>query len=251
MYKRTCRNIIMLLVIQIPALITVAQTTPRPIRPVVLPLYRQKRFEETINITDINGRPFQNVNEDVEGSPYFIDDFMYANITSSKGTVYENLKTKIDLYSNEVHLIGADHKQIIAQDGLIKDILLIDSSTGTAYQFRTGFPSIDKNTENSIYRVLSDGAVQLLKFSKKEISEAKDVMSGEVKKEFVQRDDYYVFQNGEIKKLKKDKDFILALMQDEKDKIDGYLKDKKMNFKNIEAIILLFTYYNSLLPRGF
>jgi hypothetical protein len=228
----------------------VAQGTPRP-KIVTPPSFGQKRFDQTINITDINGRPFQNINEDVEGSPYFIDDFRYANITLTKGAVYENLKTRIDLHTNEIHLIGADQKQIIAQDGLIKDVLMADSLSGAVYRFRTGFPAIDKNTENSIYRVLSGGAVSLLKFSKKDISETKDVMSGEVKKEFVQQDEYYVFRNEEIKKLKKDKDFILHLMQDQKEKIDDYLKDKKMNFKNIEALIKLFEYYNNLPQKGF
>ena len=71
-------------------------------------------------------------------------------------------------------------------------------------------------------------------------------MSGEVSKEFIQRDEYYVFQNGEIQKLKKEKDFILSLMNDKQQKISEYMNDKKFSFKKQDLLVSLFNYYNSL-----
>jgi len=225
-----------------------AQTNPRAFaRPVIQPVFKQKKFDQYVTTTDVNGRPFKNVINDVEGSPYFIDEFRFADIILSKGTVYENLKVKIDICNQEAHLIADDQKEIIAEDGLIREIILADSAGGSNYFiFKTGFPPINKNNTNSFYQILSDGEIQLLKFAKKEIVETKDVMSGEVSKAFVQYDDYYVFQNGEIEKLKKDKKFVLALMNDQQQKIVEYLKDKKINFKNVGALTYIFDYYNSL-----
>jgi len=71
-------------------------------------------------------------------------------------------------------------------------------------------------------------------------------MSGEVHKDFVQAEEFYVFSNGEIKKLKKDKGYIQELMKDQEQKINEYLKNKKMNYKNTGMLTDLFNFYNTL-----
>ena len=225
-----------------------AQATPRTARPAIQPASRPRKFDQYVTTTDINGRPFKNVNEDVEGSPYFIKDPRYASITSSKGAVYENIKVKIDLNKQEAHLFSEDQKELVAEDGMIREIVLADSVEGgwVYYRFQTGFPSVDKNNGNYFYQVLSDGNIQLLKSSKKEIVETRDVMSGEVRKEFVEYDEYYISRDGEIKKLKKDKDFVLGSMKDQQEKMEEYLKDKKMNYKNMDMLMKLYDFYNSL-----
>lgn len=223
------------------------QTTPRP-RNVTTPAFKRPSWDSYINITDFNGRLFQNKYPDVEGSPYFIDSFRFANITTNKGSVYENVKTRIDLHSNEIQLVVKEGKEIIAEDGLIKNILLVDSSEAEPvhFFFRSGYPAIDKNTDNTFYEVLSDGNIQLLRHITKEIQETKNEMSGEISKQFIKREEYYIFLNGQIRKIKRDKDFIFEIMSDKKDKIEEYLKGKKLNFKNTEMLTRLFEYYNSL-----
>jgi len=231
-----------------------AQTT-RIVRPVIKPVSFQKKFDESITIVDKDGRPFlrESDNTDIDGSPYFIEGFRYANVTLNKGIVYENIKVKLDVCNNEAHVIGDDQKEMIVKDGLIGEIVLTDSINGKVvfYKFQTGFPDIDKNGIYSFYQVLSNGVIQLLKAIKKEIVQTKDVMSGEVKREFVQYEEYYVYNYGIMLKLKKEKEFVLDLFDDEKEKISEYLKNKKMNYKNIGMLTDLFNYYNSLKPAGF
>jgi hypothetical protein len=227
-----------------------AQVSPRiQQRPISTPtpVFAQKKFDQYITLTDIYGRPFKNDNTDIEGSPYFIEGFRYANITLSKGVFYENIKVKIDLYKQEAHAIANDEKEMIVKDGLISEIVLIDSANGKLvfYKFHAGFPAIDKNSIYSFYQVLSDGDIQLLKFIKKEIEETKNIMSGEVRKEFVQREEYYTYHDGIISKLKKEKDFVLDLMKERKQEVTEYLKGKKINYKNIGSLTELFDYYNS------
>ena len=232
-----------------------AQTTRIILRPVIKPVSFQKKFDESITLVDKNGQPFKREadNDDIQGSPYFIDGFRYANITLSQGVFYENIKVKIDLCHQEAHVITDDQKEMIVKDGLISEIVLVDSANGKLgfYKFQTGFPAIDKNSGYNFYEVLSDGDIKLLKFIKKEIVETKDIMSGEVKKDFVQYEEYYTFHDSVISKLKKDKDFILDLMKDEEQKMTEYLKGKKMNYKNVGILTDLFDYYNSVKPRPF
>jgi|GEM_PF-488585 hypothetical protein len=226
---------------------SIAQTTPRP-KPVAIPIHNPPSWDSRINITDFNGRLFKNIYADIEGSAYFLDSFCYANVTTTQGTAYENIQVKIDLHSNDILIITKEGKEMIPQGGLIKNILLIDSSKKEpeTYFFKSGYPAIEQNTELTFYEVLSDGAIQLLKYNKKDISEIKNEMSGDTRKEFVLHENYFVYTNGEIKKMKREKDFILELMQDKKDKINEYLKINKLNFKNTESITKLFEYYNSL-----
>jgi hypothetical protein len=215
-------------------------------KPAVL-AHGQPKFDQSLQIVDVNGRPFQNIPSDVTGSPYYIDGFRRAKITLTKGIVYENIDVKIDLFNEEVHLLDKNHKEIIAEDGIIREIQIFDTTNTQLVfsKFQTGFPFFDKNNSNTLYRVLSDGKIKLLLYSKKEISVIKDVMSGEVSKEFLQRDEYYVFQNGEIQKLKKEKDFILSLMNDQQQKISEYMSDKKFSLKKQDMLVSLFNYYNS------
>ena len=210
----------------------------------------QKKLDQYISITDIYGRPVQDIIINVEGSPYFIDSFWYADILLSDVKVFENIKMRIDLYNHEAHFITGDQKEIIAEPGLIKDIIISDSVDGKwiFFHFKTGFPPIDKNHAKHFYQVLSNGEIQFLKLIKKEIVETKNVMTLEIRKQIVQYEEYYIFRNGEIKKLKKEKEFVLELLKYRDKKIEEYLKDKKMNFKNITMLTSLFNYYNSLAP---
>ena len=213
------------------------------------PVYRDiKAYDARLTITDYNGRPFVNKYNDVEGSPFFIDYYCLASLKLNKGTVYENIPVKLDLCTHEVLVIDKNNKEIVPENGLVTDISLTDTASGVlkTYNFRAGYPSMDKKESFNFYQVLSDGRVQLLKFTSKEIAELKNIQSGEIRKEFVTRDEYYIFSGGKTQKLKKDREFIQELMTDKKEKINDYLKNNKVNFKNIDNLISLIGYYNSL-----
>lgn len=210
----------------------------------------QKKLDRYITMLDINGRPVPEIIINVEGSPYFIDSFWYADVLLNDGKLFENVKMKIDLHNHEVHFITGDNKEIIAEQGFINEIILSDSVNGKRvfHHFKTGYPLIDQNNKNQFYQILSDGEIQLLRLTKKHIVQTQNVMTREIKSAYAQYDEYYVFRQGEIKKLKKEKEFVLELLKDKQKNIEEHLKDKKMNFRNIAMLTSLFDYYNSL-PR--
>ena len=213
------------------------------------PVYRDiKAYDDHLTITDREGRPFVNNYGDIDGSPYFIEHYCSAILKLNKGKEFENVFTKVNLFTHEIFVIDSIKNEIIVSDGLVADVSLQDTDEGVPriYNFRSGYPSIDKNNSFNYYLVLSDGKLQLLKHIRKEIVEEKNILSGEIRKEFVAREEYYTFSNGEIKKLKRDKDYIKELMMDQEKKITEYLKEKKVNFKNISLLSNLFDYYNTL-----
>lgn len=59
-------------------------------------------------------------------------------------------------------------------------------------------------------------------------------------------DAQYVFRNGRMERLKKDKSFVMGLMEDKKDKATIYVTEHKLSFKDVDQIRQLVDYYNSI-----
>lgn len=220
----------------------------RPILPGA-PVYKNSNaFTDHLNITNNEGGPFKNVYDDVEGSPFFPENYCPAILVLSKGRVYQNIKTKLNLHTHEVIVIDSSHKELVTQDGLITDIIFRDSAENNyiEHEFRCGYPPIDKNNSFTFYQVLADGQLQLLKLIRKEVVEEKNIQSGEIKKTFKTYEEYYLFSGSKLVKLKKDKDFVTAFMTDRQPEINDYLKRNKVSFKNLPDLKNIIGYYNSL-----
>ena len=111
--------------------------------------------------------------------------------------------------------------------------------------FRNGFPATDKMDTTTYYQVIADGAITFLKLTRKSISVLKNDLSGEVSKEFTTYSDYYIYQNGEIKLLKRNKQFFVDLMKNKKGFVEANIEDKNINFKNVESLQRLVILFNT------
>ena len=199
-------------------------------------------------ITDYNGVPFKTYYDNVQGYPYLFEDWKFANITLSKGKKFEKIKIRIDICKQEVHFITTNNREIVTPNGLITEVTFIDSAFANVnfFKLRAGFPPIDYQTENNFYQLLSGGRIQLLKSVRKKIIQQKNDVSGESVNIFDRYEDLYIFSNGQIKRLKKDKAFLLDQMNNQAEKMEEYIKANKVNLKNTDNLIRVFDYYNSL-----
>jgi hypothetical protein len=240
-----CRIILFVLFLTFVSSEVACQTAPT--RPRVATLSNTKdRFITEVTVTDVFGRPFKSTYLDVKGSPYFIDDWLYSSVRLANDAKCEKIPARLDLVSQELHFTSIEKEDWIFYSQFIKEVEFSDSSTGKNYKFITGLPNIDNQNSNNYYLVLSEGSVSLLKSIRKVISINKDDISGEVEKKFVQYEDYYIFFNKQIKRLRKEKEFIMATLAAQKDNIESYLKKSPVNFKNVNDITRLFQYYNTL-----
>lgn len=208
------------------------------------------KWANQIFISDVNGRPFQNRYADVTGTPYFNDEYKFANIKLSQGQgrTFVNVKTRIDLASQETYFISSNGIEAVIEAGMVKEITYADTTAEGIifYKFQTGFPSIDMKTANNFYLVLSEGRCSFLKSITKKVTERKNELSGEVAKDFDTYENYYLFVNREMKRLKKDKDFLLAELSDKDTEIRQFIQNNKLNFKNDKHIVRLIDFYNTL-----
>jgi hypothetical protein len=169
------------------------------------------KWADQVSITDVNGRPFDNIYENVNGSPYFDEKYKFASIKLNQGKerTFVGVKTRIDMVTQQVHFISSNGVEGFLFAGMAKEVTYQDTTAEgiIPYKFLTGFPAIDKQTDQHLYLVLSEGRCSFLKSVSKKVNERKNELSGEAVKEFETYEDYYLFINGVMKRWKKDKDF--------------------------------------------
>ena len=205
-------------------------------------------WDDQFIIVDKNGGSFHSYYEGVEGNPFFIENFRSSTIKLISGLEFNNVTARLDLYKQiiQIKLNGDTVKMVLP--GNIAEIIFYDTlqSLPNNYKFQTGYPEIDNLNRNNFYQVLSDGNVTLLKSSIKKINKTKNEMSGEISSQFDIYEDHYLYVKYEMKRVKKDKEYLLNLLTDKRKELETYISAQKMNLKSMDSIKKLIDYYNSL-----
>ncbi len=206
------------------------------------------KWADQVSISDVNGRPFEKKYEDVNGHPFFDPAFHYAVITLAKGRTFVKVKTKINLLDQTTVFITSNNIEAFIERGSVKEISYIDTSAAgiTTYIFQTGFPAVDRQQESNFYQVLSAGRCTLLKSITKSIAEKKNELSGELARDMETTENIYLFSNGKMSRLKKEKNFLLEVLADKKEQLIQYFDKEKPNLKNTDQLTRLVNYYNAL-----
>ncbi len=206
------------------------------------------KWPSQIFISDVNGRPFESRFADVDGTPYLHAAYKYADITLKQGRKFIKVKAKLNLVTQETIFESANGVEGYMEAGMVKELSYTDTTEQgmVSYRFQTGFPAVDKQTDKHFYQILSEGKCRLLKSIVKKVVERKTELSGEVAKEFETSENSYLFVNGEMRRFKKDKEFVLSAMTDKLPAVNQFITENKTNFKNMDQVIRLLDFYNSL-----
>lgn len=206
------------------------------------------KWGQQIFLSDVNGRAFENKYADVTGSAYLYPNFKFATIVLKDGRTYNNVQARLNLVEHEVNFIASNGEQGYIGKGMVTSILFNDTTKDgvNANIFQTGFSPIDNQSAIHFYQVLVNGKISLLKSINKNIEERLNELSGEKSKEFAQRENLYVLYEGSLKRVKKDSDFFLSTMANQKEAINQYIRTNKLNFKNEDQLKKLVEFYNSL-----
>jgi len=195
-------------------------------------------WDDQFIIVDKNGGSFHSYYDGIEGNPFFIESFRSSTIKLVSGLEFNNVIARLDLYKQiiQIKLNGDTVKMVLP--GSIAEIIFYDTvqSLLNEYKFQTGYPEIDNLNRNNFYRVLSDGKVTLLKSSIKKINKTKNEMSGETNSQFDIYEDHYFYVKYEMKRVKKDKEYILKMLADKRIELESYITTQKLNFKLMDSI---------------
>ncbi len=206
------------------------------------------KWPSQVFISDVNGRPFESRFDDVSGTPYFNAAYKYGDITLKQGRKFTQVKMKINLVTQETVFVSENGIEGYMEAGMVKEISYADTTADgiLLYKFQTGFPAVDRQNDKHFYQVLAEGRCSLVRSIVKKVIERRNELSGEVVKEFESTENIYLYINGEMKRFKKDKDAVLSLLADKQAELDQYVTEHKTNFKNLDQVVLLLNYYNSL-----
>lgn len=197
--------------------------------------------------TTAGGIPVQDRNlSDVKGSQFIFDDWAKGNVKLKDDKVYNNLDLKYSDYDDAVYFKSSSGEmQAFSVPVADFTISYTEGNNNFLRHFKNGYQVMGYEV-NAYFETLNDGKTQFLKKTKKKIEEVNTYGSTTGNKSFNTSTRYFIFNNGKVVNVKKDKKSILEALGDKQTELETYAKANNLNFKNEADIAKLVTYYNTI-----
>ena len=199
---------------------------------------------------DANGMPlYWGSTYRAEGSPYFHNEYNWAEITTANGTVYTDVRVKFNLVERKVQYMADDGTEMLATTEIrsIRFPVLIGedgSKNSVTLISKTG---IINNEDAMIYQVLDSGKISLLRKVDITFRDEKKYSEAVITRHFERKEtEFLLLPNGEYKKLEKSRSFISGVMVDKLKEIDSFISSNNLKCKSTKDFQQIVNYYNSL-----
>jgi hypothetical protein len=194
-------------------------------------------------IMSINGKPWEEIKyTDIEGIPYLTEDWNLGTVKFRNDTYAKDMLLRFDLYNNKLYFKRNDTEYSFVLP--VREFRISYKKNGDTSVFRSGYSSIDKNNEETFYEVLVDGKFQLLNYFSKIMQEYTSY-NEPPKKRFATKSQLIArLPDGNLVKIKNDKDDIIASMPQYADAARKIIDDNKLKLRTDEQVIHFFTLLN-------
>jgi hypothetical protein len=213
------------------------------------PNFNPNSQSPVIFLTDIQGRRATEEwnRTEIKGTPFFSKDWSAALVTLKDNRTFKNVSVKLNCVNNTLHYLTSNKEEMIAPDGVIKEVLLIDSSGAAVkeHQFVSGYPAIGKHTAYTFYERQLNGKAQLLVFTKKRMLENRPLGSPAPEKEYLGVESYFVFKDGVMHEWEKGRDFLQNLLSDKREAVEQYIKSQGLKCRSEEDLKKVLSFYNT------
>jgi len=189
---------------------------------------------------------------EMNGSPFFNDNWMDGVVKLADGKFYRDVKLKYDQIVDEVYFLGEKEQPMLFKIPVLEFKILSVGTNGGVEEsyFVNGYSPIDGATQKSYYQKLmyaGNPKTQLLKRTIKKIYESRVYNSAVTSKTVEATTLYYLGDDKKnLKKVKLDTKSIIAGIGDKQAELVKYVATNKLNLKKEEDIIKLISYYNSI-----
>ncbi|MBD1391889.1 hypothetical protein [Mucilaginibacter glaciei] len=207
------------------------------------------KAQEFMHYTD--SRPVLVIdNTDIGGTPYLYNDWQPGYFTLTNGfTSKEPLMLKFNMVKDM--LSYKDPKTGVEMEFVqpVQEFTLKVSQGDGAFmrRFKTGYINIEDSTPASFFELISDGKVQLIKRTKKELLETFVIGAPTKERKFIEKfNRYYLVIDGKPIPIKKDKKSILTALNSKQTQLDSYIKVNSLNLKTDADLSKLIDYFNTL-----
>lgn len=168
--------------------------------------------------------------ENVDGSPFFDTEYRSATIRVKSGFDTAGVMVKYNVYGNEIVFLQDDIELVLDSMDMVS-YFKIENGNRVQVVLKTGFPNIDGLNGNTIYRVLASGPkVQLLKHYSRKLEDVK-TMGEYNRKEFVTKEQLYIYSPVTGMKKVKDKKALQDALPEFAQQIEAIAVEKNLKFK--------------------
>lgn len=180
--------------------------------------------------------------ENVVGSPYLLQNWTKGNVKFADANPINNVELKLDLLENVLVTRGKNDLENVFSSKVVEFTL---DDSGKQRLFRTGFVKSNNQAIPSYLEVLYDGKTKLLVREVKTVIESTGYNITIVTKNINSSLEYYISKaNGPVNLIKLNDKSILTVL--DKPELAKYIKDNKLNLKEIGDVLRLLQYYDTL-----
>src|SRR6188768_1537939 len=189
-------------------------------------------------VGSIDGKPLYILGEnEIEGSPYFNDEWMEGKVLLKSGNEIGMLPLKLCLYNCELYY---EQNGISYSIDSVREVRFQKKTDSNIYVFRV-FPAMgqEKNEGmiNIFMQVLVNGKISFLKFEKRSIEQYKDV-SQAIHFRFKTIYKYYIsVDDGRLQQVKFSSESLLSVLGGYQEEANQLLKVEKVKLKSEPSFI--------------
>ncbi len=183
----------------------------------------------------------------VKGSPYFMDEFLWANFFDQKGKFTGRQKARVNLASQEIHFIGEKDLEYIAPAELASRVVFShEDKNDTVAVFTRKVPGLQFNLKplTDYVQQLTFGEAVLYKHTKRYVASA-DSMFGTLKRYyFASMNSYFLkFDADPVYVNKLSLKALLSILPSSAG-MEDWAKKNKINIRKEEDLVALVAYWN-------
>ncbi|MGK7392399.1 MAG: hypothetical protein ACNS60_18740 [Candidatus Cyclobacteriaceae bacterium M2_1C_046] len=181
------------------------------------------------------------VGKSIDGHPYILKDWIPGTITFSDGKTVDVEFMNFNIHIDKISYKKGDKEYNTADQ--------LDIERFTVGDKAFIYSLSEKGKKPEAFELLTDGDVKLLKKHYTDISKGKasNGYNDATNDRFILLETYY-YKKGDLPAVEfknKDKE-VLVILSDEKETVDDYMDDNKLNSRKEEDLKKVFEYYNSI-----
>lgn len=183
---------------------------------------------------------------DVQGSPFWDNDWNAAVFVLANGSIAKTQKAKLNLFTNEIHFVNSDNKEMACENKEIIKILFFKKMDTT--KVVAVFESFaDASGTNTVYcRILNKGKLRLIEQRKVLVKEKEyNPLSGKKEYSFYSKNNYAIADEEKINPIKSLTQSSLFSAIPESASYKEWLTRNNNKLKNESEIVSFLNYYNS------
>lgn len=183
----------------------------------------------------------------VKGSPFYMDELLWATFYDQKGKMTGKQKAKVNLASHEIHFIGEKEMEYVAPFELANKVVLShEQKSDTVAVFTRLVPGLQFNNKplTDYVQQLTFGEAVLYKHTKRYVASA-DSMFGTLKRYyFASQYSYFLkFDADPVYVNKLSLNALLSILPESKELLE-WAKKNKINVRKEEDLVALIEEWN-------